>query len=70
MEGKGKVIGIEHIQQLSQFSFDNLNKNYSQQLQSKDIEIICGDGRLGYEKYAPYNVIHVGAGNFSVSLIN
>ena len=27
----------------------------------KRIEIVCGDGRLGYPKYAPYNAIHVGA---------
>lgn len=29
------------------------------------IEIICGDGRKGYPKYAPYDIIHVGAGNKS-----
>ena len=29
----------------------------------RDIEIVCGDGRKGYEQEAPYDVIHVGAGN-------
>lgn len=28
---------------------------------SKNILFSAGDGRLGLEKYAPYNAIHVGA---------
>ena len=62
MEQKGKVVGIEHIEGLAQMSYNNLMKNHSKQLESGDIQIICGDGRLGFDKEAPYDVIHVGAG--------
>ncbi|OBZ81984.1 Protein-L-isoaspartate(D-aspartate) O-methyltransferase [Choanephora cucurbitarum] len=57
----GKVIGIEHIPELVTSSTRNLNKNYRDQMESKQIEIIEGDGREGYEKEAPYDCIHVGA---------
>lgn len=49
MEGKGKIVGIEHIDELAQFSIDNLSKKYSKALKDKTIEIICGDGRNGFE---------------------
>ena len=60
--GKTRVIGIEHIQKLAELSVQNLNKSYSKQLQEQSIKIVCGDGRLGYEQEAPYDVINVGAG--------
>jgi protein-L-isoaspartate(D-aspartate) O-methyltransferase len=62
MEGEGKVVGIEHIDGLANLSISNLKKSYSEALDKGAIEIICGDGRKGYEKEAPYDVIHVGAG--------
>ena len=64
MDGKGKVVGVEHLEGLCQLSSENLSKNYKQQLQNKQIEIVCRDGRLGYPEEAPYDVIHVGASNF------
>eukprot|EP00350_Pseudokeronopsis_sp_OXSARD2_P010950 CAMPEP_0170551766 /NCGR_PEP_ID=MMETSP0211-20121228/9763_1 /TAXON_ID=311385 /ORGANISM="Pseudokeronopsis sp., Strain OXSARD2" /LENGTH=162 /DNA_ID=CAMNT_0010859129 /DNA_START=57 /DNA_END=545 /DNA_ORIENTATION=+ len=64
--GQGKVVGIEHIEGLAEFSSENLGKSYSEPLSKGIIEIVCGDGRLGYEKYAPYDVIHVGAAAESV----
>eukprot|EP00347_Sterkiella_histriomuscorum_P016240 403353952 len=63
IDRQGKVVGIEHIDQLTQLSIENLKKSYKQELINKDIEVICGDGRKGYEQQAPYNVIHVGAGS-------
>ena len=47
-------------------------KSYSQQLQSNQIKIICGDGRLGYAPEAPYDIIHVGAASEKIpsELIN
>lgn len=65
---KGKIVGIEHIEPLKQLSVDNLTKSYKTELENKDIEVICGDGRQGCEKYAPYNVIHVGAGKIQINL--
>eukprot|EP01083_Nonionella_stella_P247187 857320_1 len=58
---KGKVIGIDHIKELTDLSKTNINKHHSNLLKTKNIEIICGDGRQGYLKEAPYDAIHVGA---------
>jgi protein-L-isoaspartate(D-aspartate) O-methyltransferase len=60
-EKKTVVVGIDHIEGLVQWSVDNLNKSYSDQLKSGEIKMVCGDGRLGYPEEAPYDVIHVGA---------
>lgn len=57
-----QVVGIEHIEALAQSSVHNLSKSYSQELQSGNIRIVCGDGRNGYPDMAPYDGIHVGAG--------
>ena len=55
------MIGIEHIPELVESSIENLSTSYSSALASSDIQVICGDGRLGYPAFAPYNAIHVGA---------
>eukprot|EP00485_Elphidium_margaritaceum_P001673 CAMPEP_0202691310 /NCGR_PEP_ID=MMETSP1385-20130828/6060_1 /ASSEMBLY_ACC=CAM_ASM_000861 /TAXON_ID=933848 /ORGANISM="Elphidium margaritaceum" /LENGTH=232 /DNA_ID=CAMNT_0049346695 /DNA_START=93 /DNA_END=791 /DNA_ORIENTATION=- len=57
----GKVVGVEHIDELVQDSIAKINKHHSHLLKSKRVEIFCGDGRLGYEKEAPFDAIHVGA---------
>ena len=45
-EGKANVVGIEHIDQLAQFSVDNLsNAGYGQQMKDGNIKVVCGDGR-------------------------
>lgn len=49
IDRKGKVVGIEHIEPLKNLSVDNLSKSYKDQLNKKEIEVICGDGRKGYE---------------------
>jgi len=55
----GHVYGIEHIQQLVDQSQLNVNED------SKELNDILtiqqGDGRVGYESGAPFDVIHVGA---------
>ena len=43
-----KVVGIEHIDALAQHSFENLKKSYKAQLDSGEIKIVVGDGRLGW----------------------
>ncbi|KAF8882417.1 Pcmt1-prov protein [Infundibulicybe gibba] len=51
------VVGIDHIPELVEWSIQNLNKDgLGKALESAEIEMITGDGRLG-----PYDVIHVGA---------
>lgn len=58
---EGKVIGIEHIKELAELSIDNISKNHQELFKSKQLQIIQGDGRKGYEKEGPYDCIHVGA---------
>lgn len=55
----GKVVGIDHIPELVQSSIDNVKRSNPELLDR--IEMVVGDGRLGYEKGAPYDAIHVGA---------
>ena len=57
----GIVIGIEHIKELYDLSINNINKNHSNLLKENKVIINNCDGRFGFEKYAPYKVIHVGA---------
>ncbi|EDV29335.1 uncharacterized protein TRIADDRAFT_49594 [Trichoplax adhaerens] len=57
----GKVYGIEHIPELISLSRNNINKFNPSLLESDRIQLIVGDGRLGYELGAPFDAIHVGA---------
>jgi len=59
----GKVIGIEHIPQLVDWSLQNLKQDdrTRRALENKQIEVHVGDGRLGYPSDGPYDAIHVGA---------
>ncbi|KAF3908067.1 hypothetical protein ABW21_db0204375 [Orbilia brochopaga] len=59
----GRVVGIEHIQELVDLSISNLRKDplHASWLDDGTITIIRGDGRRGYPSKAPYNAIHVGA---------
>ncbi|XP_025413929.1 protein-L-isoaspartate(D-aspartate) O-methyltransferase [Sipha flava] len=58
---KGKAVGIDHIPELVEKSINNVRKDNPELLNSQRIILETGDGRLGLEKYAPYNAIHVGA---------
>ncbi|KDQ11250.1 hypothetical protein BOTBODRAFT_57565 [Botryobasidium botryosum FD-172 SS1] len=61
-EAQGKVIGIDHIPQLVNWSVENLKKDgLTEPLNNGNIAMITGDGRLGNAEHAPYDVIHVGA---------
>ncbi|CAF3367655.1 unnamed protein product [Rotaria sp. Silwood1] len=57
----GKAIGIEHIPELVELSIKNISKNARSLLDDKTLEIVVGDGRLGYPQGGPYDAIHVGA---------
>ena len=60
---KGVAVGIDHIDELVQLSIDNVNKSpdTAKLLKSGQLQLVVGDGRQGYEKFAPYDAIHVGA---------
>jgi len=57
----GKIIGIEHIPELVQLSIKNISKNGRSLFDNGILEIVLGDGRLGYPQGGPYDAIHVGA---------
>ena len=61
MNDKGCVVGIEHIKELYDWGTQNILKHHKNLIENKSLELICGDGRLGYKKKAPYKCIHVGA---------
>lgn len=75
MAPNGKVIGIEHIDQLVEDSIVNIQKHhrhfdfynpfkphdFRDMLTSGLLEIVVGDGRLGHHIPGGYNAIHVGA---------
>lgn len=57
----GKVVGIEHIEQLVQESIENIRLDDQTLLEAGRLKIVVGDGRLGHPDGAPYDAIHVGA---------
>ncbi|CAF1469442.1 unnamed protein product [Adineta ricciae] len=57
----GKVVGIEHIPELVQLAIKNISKNGRSLFDDGALEIVTGDGRLGYPQDGPYDAIHVGA---------
>lgn len=57
----GKVVGIEHIEELVRTSVRNVQADDPELLSSGRIKLVVGDGRLGYPEGAPYDAIHVGA---------
>ncbi|XP_006872129.1 PREDICTED: protein-L-isoaspartate(D-aspartate) O-methyltransferase isoform X3 [Chrysochloris asiatica] len=57
----GKVIGIDHIKELVDDSVNNVRKDDPLLLSSGRVQLVVGDGRMGYAAEAPYDAIHVGA---------
>jgi len=59
----GKVVGIEHLPELSALSTKNLLKDPENKklMDNGQLIIVTGDGRLGYPEEGPYDAIHVGA---------
>lgn len=57
----GKAFGIEHIPQLVDLSIQNIAKHGRSLFDDGTLQIVVGDGRLGYPQGGPYDAIHVGA---------
>jgi len=57
----GRVVGIDHVDELIRWSTDNVNKDKPELLTSGRVQFVVGDGRQGYAAGGPYNAIHVGA---------
>lgn len=62
-KGDGKVVGIDHIPQLTELATSNMRKSEEGRrlLESGKVEFVTGDGRKGYVEGGPYDAIHVGA---------
>ncbi|UZJ52901.1 hypothetical protein CBS101457_002221 [Exobasidium rhododendri] len=59
---KKQVIGVDHIPQLVKMADDNLRKDgLGEFLDQGKIQVVLGDGRLGFAQGGPYDAIHVGA---------
>ncbi|OQV14279.1 Protein-L-isoaspartate(D-aspartate) O-methyltransferase [Hypsibius exemplaris] len=57
----GRVVGVDHLDELVSLARENIRKNDSSLLDSGRILLTTGDGRLGYSAEGPYDAIHVGA---------
>jgi len=62
-DSDGHVIGIDHIQELTDLARNNMQKSADGRkfLESGKVQFITGDGRLGWKEGGPYDAIHVGA---------
>lgn len=59
----GVAVGIDHIEELIEMSVENVKKDpkTAALLEKGQLKFFVGDGRRGYEEFAPYDAIHVGA---------
>uniref|UniRef100_A0A224XNC7 Protein-L-isoaspartate O-methyltransferase n=1 Tax=Panstrongylus lignarius TaxID=156445 RepID=A0A224XNC7_9HEMI len=57
----GKAVGIDHIKELVDYSISNVKSDHPELLDTGSLQLVVGDGRLGFPDEAPYNAIHVGA---------
>ncbi|GAQ83185.1 Protein-L-isoaspartate(D-aspartate) O-methyltransferase [Klebsormidium nitens] len=58
----GKVVGVEHIKELTEKSKQNVHNSAAGPLLEQGvIELHTGDGRKGWPPHALYDAIHVGA---------
>ena len=58
----GKVVGIDHIPELVEWSKGNLRRDgLGEVMDGGEVVVIAGDGREGYAEGGPYDAIHVGA---------
>ncbi|XP_012531985.1 protein-L-isoaspartate(D-aspartate) O-methyltransferase [Monomorium pharaonis] len=58
---QGLAIGIEHIPELRTMAEKNIRRDHPELLIEGRVELVVGDGRLGYSSHGPYDAIHVGA---------
>ncbi|KAJ0229286.1 Protein-L-isoaspartate O-methyltransferase 2 [Hirschfeldia incana] len=59
---EGRVVGVDHIPELVDMSIKNVEKSVAGSLLQKgSLSLHVGDGRKGWEEFAPYDAIHVGA---------
>lgn len=59
----GRVVGVDHIQELVDMASRNMAKSAEGRnlLENGAVKFVKADGRLGYPSEGPYDAIHVGA---------
>lgn len=55
------VFGIDHIEEIIQYSKNNINKHHKYYLESNRIRFIAKDGKDGLPEEQKFHIIHVGA---------
>ena len=59
---QSRVVGIDHIPELVDWSLSNLRRDgLGEAIDAGRIVMITGDGRKGAPEHGPFDVIHVGA---------
>nr|ACL14903.1 L-isoaspartyl methyltransferase 2 TIS II alpha-psi [Arabidopsis thaliana] len=59
---EGRVVGVDHIPELVDMSIKNIEKSVAASFLKKgSLSLHVGDGRKGWQEFAPYDAIHVGA---------
>ncbi|KAG5334042.1 PIMT methyltransferase, partial [Acromyrmex charruanus] len=61
MGPQGVAVGIDHIPELRAMAEENIRHDHPELLTDGRVELVVGDGRLGYPNRGPYDAIHVGA---------
>lgn len=61
MGPQGLAVGIDHIPELRAMAEENIQHDHPELLSDHRVELVVGDGRLGYSSRGPYDAIHVGA---------
>jgi len=65
-EPNAKVYGVEINEELVKKSIENISKDHEEYIKNGKVIILQGDGNLGLEKYAPFDVIEVRIPMYSV----
>lgn len=60
---EGRVVGVDHIQELVDLATNNMSKSVDgkEMLRTGQVVFVKADGRKGWKEGAPYDAIHVGA---------
>ena len=56
MNDRGTVIGIEQIKDLYDWGINKISKHHKDLIEDKKLELIYGDGRLGYKNKVLINI--------------
>lgn len=69
MIGKGRVYGVDHIEEIINQAMENITKSQPEVVNNPELllQMVHRDGRNGLPEFAPYNVIHIGGATNNIS---